>query len=370
MNQLERFTAVVRFERPDVWPLLNVIGLGFIHDAGLDSLHAQGLPEQVRDLDTWCLFFGQQAFDHLGDIGVGAPGIRKSRRVEGDYEIEETETGAITRTHIDNTRKYSMPDFQRYDVRDWDSWRVFRNLTAPTAGATEHLDALDDCYRERTRPIAVDGGSTWGHIRNWMGPEAALMALNDQPDLIHAMMQHKREQFDAYTAPVIDRLRPEIVMVWEDFCYNHGMMIGPDSFREFCEPYYRRVVEVSRNAGVPLVIVDSDGDVGEFLGLCEEVGVNGTWPLEVVCGNDMSGYRSRHPDMVLAGGIEKEVVNRGNGEMIEAELQKVQDLLEQGGFFPMFDHALQPDVDYKGLCRCMTMLHEISGSDLGYFPRV
>ena len=317
----------------------------------------------------WCLFFGQQAFDGVGGIGTGAPGIRKVRRIEGDYEIEEAETGAVTRTHKDNVRKYSMPDFQQYDIRDRDSWIVFRDLTTPTAKATEKLDELDDYYRDRTRPLAVHGGGTWGHIRSWMGPEAALMALYDQPDLVHEMMQHKREQFDAYTAPVIERLRPEIVMLWEDFCFNHGMMISPASFREFCAPYYRRVVEVSRNAGVPLIIVDTDGQVSEYLDLSEEVGVNGSWPLEQVCGNDLREYRARHPDMVLAGGIEKEVVNAGNGALIEDELEKVPRLLEQGGYLPMFDHALQPEVGYRELCRCMTRLHELAGSDLGYFPR-
>lgn len=360
---------MVRFEEPDIWPLLNVQGLGFIHQAGLDSLHAQGLPEQVRDLDTWCLFFGQQAFDRVGGIGTGAPGIRRVRRTEGEYDIEEAETGAVTRTHRDNVRKYSMPDFQRYDVRDRESWIIFRDLITPTARATEQLDALEDCYRDRSRPIAVDGGSSWGHIRNWMGPEAALVALYDQPDLIHEIMQYKRAQFDEYTAPVIDRLRPEIVMIWEDFCYNHGMMISPDSFREFCTSYYRQVVEVSRNAGVSLIIVDTDGEVSEYLDLSEELGVNGTWPLEQVCGNDLRTYRASHPDMVLAGGIEKEAVNAGNGEMIEAELEKVPALFEQGGYFPMFDHALQPEVDYQELCRCMTRLHALAGSDLGYFPR-
>jgi hypothetical protein len=73
--------------------------------------------------------------------------------------------------------------------------------------------------------------------------------------------------------------------------------------------------------------------------------------------------------MVLAGGTEKEVVNTGGGERLEAELAKVPALLGQGGYFPMFDHALQPDVGYVELCRCMTRLHDIAGSDLGYFPR-
>ena len=63
------------------------------------------------------------------------------------------------------------------------------------------------------------------------------------------------------------------------------------------------------------------------------------------------------------------MVNTGNGDLIVEELARWPELLRLGGCFPMFDHALQPDVGYEELCRCMTRLHAISGSDLGFFPR-
>lgn len=75
--------------------------------------------------------------------------------------------------------------------------------------------------------------------------------------------------------------------------------------------------------------------------------------------------------MVMVGGIGKEIANTGNGHRIETELvPKVPAMLHTGGFFPMFDHALQTDVGFEELCRAVTRLQEICGStELGQFPR-
>lgn len=172
--------------------------------------------------------------------------------------------------------------------------------------------------------------------------------------------------------PVMERYRPEVVSMWEDFGYNHGLLISPDTFRTLCAPHYRRVAEVARDCGAALLIVDSDGKVDEYCLLLEEVSFNGCWPMEQVCGNDLLAYRQRQPRFVFAGGIEKEIVNTGNGARIESELvPRIPQLLEHGDFLPMFYHALQTTVGFAELCRCMTRLHQICGSEhLGAFPRV
>lgn len=68
--------------------------------------------------------------------------------------------------------------------------------------------------------------------------------------------------------------------------------------------------------------------------------------------------------------MEKEIANTGNAGRIMPELHpKVREMLDLGGYFPMFDHALQIDVGFEELCRSMAELHGICGSELGEFPR-
>jgi hypothetical protein len=172
---------------------------------------------------------------------------------------------------------------------------------------------------------------------------------------------------------VLQALRPEIVMAWEDSCYNKGMLIGPSHFREFCAPYYRRVAEVARECGAELLFVDSDGKVADFIPLMDECGFNGLMPMEQVCGNDPVEYRERTPGFIFLGGIEKEISSTGNSHRIESELTpKVLAMLNLRGCFPMFDHGLSTYVGFEEHCRCMTRLHELCGSDhrgLGDFQR-
>ena len=369
VTQLERFLAVVHFDRPDYWPLINVGGLGYVHRGGLLRLHREGLPEHVRDLESWLTYWGQCGLDGVNGLGRDAPGIKRETWIEDEFEFIRSETGALTRQVLNNDIMYSMPEFIEFDVRDRASWARLRDLSSPRgkADVEEQAARLDG----RVRPAIVHAGSTWGTVRNWMGPAQALLMVHDDPDLLRDMIEWQTWLFDEFTVPVIERYRPEVIAMWEDFCFNHGMLISPTTFRQFCAPHYRRVAEVGRDCGAELLIVDSDGKVDEYCVLLEEMGFNGCWPMEQVCGNPLLRYRERQPSFIFAGGIEKEICNTGNGHRIESELlPKVPDMLAEGGYFPMFDHALQTEVGFEELCRCMDLLHRVCGSgDLGGFPR-
>ena len=370
MNELERFLAVVHFEEPDYWPLLTLSGGGFIHRGAFPKLREEGLPERVDDLESWCRYWGQCTFDRVGNTATGAPGIKTETWVDDGFQSIRYETGALTRQVVDNDSTYSMPDFMEFHVRDRITWERYKELTAPTGTDQAAIEEAATRYAQRTRPLAVGGGGTWGVMRNLMGPARALMAIYDEPDLVRDVMDHFLWLFDTFTVPVIERARPNIITLWEDHCYNHGMLISPAAFRELCAPYCRRVAEVGRDCGVDLMVVDSDGKVDEFIEILDEIGINGLWPLEQVCGNDAREYRKRHPSFILAGGIQKEIANTGNGGLIESEvLPKVPQALAGRGYFPMFDHALQTLAGFDELCRCFTLLHEVCGSALGEFPR-
>lgn len=372
MTELERFQAVCHFEKPDYWPLINVWGLGYVHSGGLIKLHQEGLPAEVNDLESWCRYWGQCTFDNGWGLGADTPGIKTETWKDGEFEYIRSETGALTRQVLDNENVYSMPDFMEFDVRDRASWEKYKALTTPTRKDVSRIQWMKDRYDKRTRPLSLGVGGTWGIVRSLMGPERALFALYDDPDLVRDIIAHILWTHEEFIFPVALAVRPNLLVLWEDFAYNHGMLISPAAFREFCAPYYRRVAEIGRQCGAELMICDCDGKVEEFCPLLEECGHNGCWPLEQVCGNPLLEYRRRQPRFIFAGGIEKEICNTGNGHRIEGELvPKVPQMLAGGGYFPMFDHALQVDVGFKELCRCMTRLHQICGSDgLGAFPRM
>jgi hypothetical protein len=385
MTHLERFLTVARFETPDYIPIFGFPGapgmsrgcMKFTHD----RLVATGMPEHVggtylnyrsSDVDSWYRFWGT-----TGPIGIdfglawGAEGFKTTRRVEDGFETIESESGEVTRQVIDNDITYTMPEFIRYPVRDRDSWEFYRERTAPKEFMSpEDMEERCKKFDDRDMPLCIGAGGAYSLVRGLMGPEAASFAFHDTPELVHDMIQWRLENVRRTVFPLIDRLKPEIVTMGEDLCYNHGMMLSPDHFREFCGSYYQEVCDCARASDVPVVAVDTDGNAMEFTGLAASYGVNAIYPYEVKAGNDLFTLRQQHPRFLLFGWLEKETVNESNEDDIAPEImKKVPPLLESRGYYPNGDHGIQPPVTYPNLCRFMTILHEVCDNPEGEFPR-
>jgi len=337
----------------------------------VDSRH---LLRKGNTIEKWCKYWGTTVPLTIDFFPAEPPcGIKTERRIEGEWEIIESETGALTRQVINNDITYSMPEFITYDVRDRKSWEFYRDRMTP--GPLWPADKIEkECRRfnNRDKPLAIIGGSTWGFVlRSLMGPEKACTILYDDPVLAHEIIDWGTWKIRTYHFPLIEQLRPEIIHAGEDCCYNHGMFISPRSFREFCSPHYRELGNLAKDCGVDMVSIDTDGNAMELVSLVEECGVNCICPFEVKAGNDLFILRQQHPKFILMGWLEKEVLNEGNAHLIKQEIMsKVPPLLKKGGYFPNADHSIQPLVTFENLCKFMTLLHEVTGNPEGEFPRI
>lgn len=387
MNNLERFKAIVRFEQPDYVPIFGFPGAPGMSRGCMEKTHARlvetGMPAHVggkwvlskgwHDVESWFRYWGTTGPISCDiEVARGVRGFEQKRRIEGEFEIIESESGAVTRQVIDNDITYSMPEYVEFPVRDRASWAFYRERMTPTeAVSRDEIRTRARDLADRTEPCVVGCGGTYGILRSLMGPERLSLMLYDDPELIGEIAGWLLDYFRRYVAPIIDAVRPEIVQIGEDLCYNHGMLISPAQFREFCGQYYDEVCGVAKEAGADLVAIDTDGNAMEFTGLAESYGVNAIYPYEVKAGNDLFALRETHPQFVFFGWLEKETVNGGNERLIEKEiLSKVPPLLEKGGYFPNGDHGIQPLVTFENLCRFMTLLHEVTGNPEGEFPRM
>ncbi|MFC1671740.1 hypothetical protein ACFL01_01260 [Planctomycetota bacterium] len=386
MNDLGRFIAVAKGETPDYVPIFGFPGApgmaGGCMRTTHDRLVSQGMPARVggvyehkkrRDVESWHRYWGTTGPIHPGfGVEFGTKGFKSTTRVEGEHEIVESESGAITRQVIDNDVTYSMPEFIRYPVRDRESWEFYEERMTPRTKLPpdeieENCRALDD----RTMPLEIPAGSSYGFLRGLMGPEAVSITIFEDPELLHDMMTWQSERIRTSAFPLIERLKPEIVAVGEDLCYNHGMLLSPKHFDEFCGSYYREVCGCARANGAAVIAIDTDGNAMEFTGIAASYGVNAIYPYEVKGGNDLFELRKRHPEFVFFGWLEKEIVNEGNEHLIEPEIMnKVPKLLEKGRYFPNGDHGIQPMVTFDGLRKFMTILHETCDNPEGEFERV
>ena len=234
MTDLERFKAIVHFEQPDCVPIFGFPGAPGMSQGCMVKTHQRlvetGMPAHVggqwrlssgrADVESWFRYWGTPGpISPDFGLGRGAEGFRTTRRIEGDFEIIQSESGALTRQVLDNDITYIMPEFITYPVRDRASWEFYKQRQTPTDmlprdEIEQRCRPLDD----RDRPLCVGVSGAYGFLRGLMGPEKISLTLYDDPELIHDMMAWKLEQFRTYSVPLIERLRPEIVQMGDDLC--------------------------------------------------------------------------------------------------------------------------------------------------------
>jgi uroporphyrinogen decarboxylase len=92
-----------------------------------------------------------------------------------------------------------------------------------------------------------------------------------------------------------------------------------------------------------------------------EEGVNIMFPIEIGAGSDPAAWRTEFGrDVLLRGGINKRAIAEG-GAAIDAELERMRPLLEQGGCVPHLDHLVPPDISYANYCEYLDKKRKLIG---------
>ena len=194
-----------------------------------------------------------------------------------------------------------------------------------------------------------------------VGVERLCTLFYDDPAFVEEMMDATADFIIAMMGKILDHTDVDVYGFWEDMAYHTGPLVGPELYRRFAFPRYRRVVDYVRSRGVPHVCLDSDGAVSSLIPIWVDAGIDILYPFEVQAGMDVLAVRKRFgKDLKLWYGIDKRVVATGPAA-IDAELARVRPLIEEGGYVPGIDHSLPPDVPYAHYLYYMRKLGEACG---------
>jgi len=200
-------------------------------------------------------------------------------------------------------------------------------------------------------------GGFFGPLRGMMGLENLLYAFYDEPKLIEDMMDAKLELMLGLIRQTLADTDIDFFVFWEDMAYNAGPLLSPELFKKYMVPRYKVITDYLRNHGVDIIMVDSDGDIKKLIPLWLEAGINGFYPLEAQSNMDVVSLRQEYgKDILLIGGIDKRALRRSKKD-IEAEVRRrVSPIIHQGGFIPMLDHSVPPDVPFENYCYFIELL--------------
>jgi len=386
MNDKERFHAVMRFEEGVRVPRWEQ---GF-WGGTIERWYQEGMPQQygvegdpaygdtVRgpatpiaagdricpdvateaglDLPTWRvpveLFlspaFGEEVLEDHGEqvIVRDAMGIVKRMAKDRDSIPHFLSWPVATRADFEALAAERLdPDTAQRFPADWDA-------------QVERLNAYEGVVAIGGHPCGF-----FGAPRYLMGEVELMMGFLQEPELVRTIVNRLADLWVALYDRILSQVKVDCIHLWEDMSYKNGSLISPALFDEFLVPAYRKVTDVARSHGVTTIIVDTDGDCRELIPLFLKGGVSGVYPFEVQAGMDVRQIRKDFPQLQILGGIDKKVL-AGSRDDIDAELERrIPGMVRQGGYIPMGDHQIPPDVPWQNYLYYRRRLAEMADED-------
>ena len=157
--------------------------------------------------------------------------------------------------------------------------------------------------------------------------------------------------------------------MWEDMCYNAGPLLGPEPFKKYLVPHYKRITSLLRKHGVDVIWLDCDGCIDLLMPLWLEAGVNCMFPVEIgTWGADPVRYRKQYgKDLLMMGGFDKHILAQGKPQ-IEKEIHRLTPLVEEGGFIGFCDHRVPPDVPLENYVFYLETVRRVWGQGINLKP--
>ena len=289
---------------------------------------------------------------------------------EGETEVIQRANGVVSRALVAGAAegmRASMDEYLSFPVTTREDFAALKHRyrsSSPSRYPAYWEQFLLPGWRAREHVLVLGRNcSTLGfywRAREWMGTENLSYAWYDQPELMHEMMEFVADFTIETARPLLERgVKPDYVFINEDMSMKSGPLLSPDTYRTFILPHMERLVAFLRAAGVPWVIVDTDGNCELLIPLLLEAGVDGIWPLERASDMDPVAIRRKFGrSLRLWGGVDKRELAK-DAAAIDAHLRPLQPLVAEGGFIPTVDHLVPPDVSLANFEHYMRRKHQL-----------
>ncbi len=284
---------------------------------------------------------------------------RKQRSV-----IMRTADGILAERFGNEVEESSIPRFLDFPVKtpeDWAEMKRRYRLDDPARCVPAEQVAAARAAAGAGRSVVAGCTGFYGQCRHWMGFENLSLAFYDYPDMVLDMIEHWAELAARQLEALPDDVPIDYFAWWEDMASRNGPFVGPEMFRRFCQVGYRRVMSLAKRRGCEIAHVDCDGNPHDIVANWIQEGVNVMFPLEVAAGVDPAAWRRElGMELRLRGGIAKSAVAAG-GAALQAELERIRPVFEQGGFIPHLDHLVPPDISYDHYRRYLDRKRKLIG---------
>ena len=173
--------------------------------------------------------------------------------------------------------QFPVHDAEHKVLKDITEWRkyvkapVIESSDEAWAPAVAHANAIDRNEKFVTAFVAPGIFEMTHHL---MSMEDALMALYEEPEAMHELIDYITEHELAFAKLLIDRLHPDALFHHDDWGSQKSSFISPAMFEEFFLPAYKKVYAFYKANGVELIVHHSDSYAANLVPFMIEMGID------------------------------------------------------------------------------------------------
>jgi len=369
MTNRERALAVLRYEDYDRMPIVHFgywretlqkwAAEGHVSEA-LVKAHGDGNPADYElnamlgwDFNWQCMFSpndGLKPGFERKVIKTFEDGTQHVMDQNGVVLCQKPGAGSIP-SEISHTLTDRQSWDEQYTFRyAWDEERVtgrrvlVNDKMVPfTAGGLDFLKTGDRDYM-----YGLHAGSLFGNIRNIVGVEGSSYIYCDDEVLYDEIINTNAELcYQNVKYALESGAKFDFLHFWEDICFKNGPLVIPSVFDEKVGPHYKRITELANAHGIDIVSLDCDGMIDSLIPTWLSNGVNTMFPIEVGTWEaSIAPWRAQYgQDLRGVGGMNKNVFARDRAA-VDAEVARLRELIDLGGYIPCPDHRLPPGAEW------------------------
>jgi uroporphyrinogen decarboxylase len=274
------------------------------------ELPVEEMPGLMKSLDMYVRFCREVGYDYVFMV-TGFSLLRNFKAT--------TDTGG--------TRNW--PDGQRYWQDEASgpiqSWADFEAYPWPKPEDLRHaaLQYVNAIVPEGMKIAAFMYGGIFEHSTWLMGLQSFSYALHDQPDLVAAICQRVGELATATCAQVLAIDNVEMVLLADDLGFYSGTLVSPDLLRRHIFPHYRRVAEITHQAG-GLLVFHSCGNIYKLMDeLIDDIGIDAKHSFEDKIVTVEEASRRWGNRVTVLGGVDMDLLGRGTEEQVRARTRQI-----------------------------------------------
>jgi hypothetical protein len=207
----------------------------------------------------------------------------------------------------------------------------------------------------------VGAGGFFMPLMNMMGFTNGLIAMYEEPELVHELFDYLADWYSIGIKNTIDRFPVDIFSVGDDTAAQMNPFISPKTYRELVKPYVTRISQYAMDRGLPVMMHDC-GRCEDSIDDWRDFGVKAWNPAQVY--NDLDGIKKKYGNSLVLMGCWDSQGEAGFPNAPEDVVrQAVRDCIDRyapGGGFMFLGSVYGPvdDVNVDNKRRWMTEEYE------------